>query len=314
MFATKVNRSIFNIFITIAVFTSPFSFIATAEVIRLVGATPVFVDISPDTFNFNPEQIADAIQYANVHNLKPKAIIPVDLFGLPAPYEKIGKIAADNGLFVMEDAAQSFGGEICGQKACSFGDAASTSFFPDKPLGCNGDGGAIFTSDDDLAKILRSIRTHGEGADNYDNIRLGINGRLDTLQASILLEKLTIFPNEVVMRNKVAEYYTSNLPIGYRAPIIPNNYLSSWAQYSILLEADQDRDRIIQLLMEKDIPAMIYYKIPLHLQQVFNYLGYERGDFPVSEEISDIIFSIPMHPYLETSEQDPILETLHAAI
>ena len=297
-----------------AVITTPFTFIATAEVIKLVGATPVFVDICPDTFNINPLLIPDTIQYANDNNLKPKAIIPVDLFGQPAEYEEIEKISTENDLFILEDAAQGFGGEIFGRKACSFGNAAATSFFPAKPLGCYGDGGAIFTSDDDLAKILQSIRIHGEGADKYDNIRLGINGRLDTLQASILLEKLTIFSNEVVMRNKVAEYYTSNLPVGYRAPIIRENHLSSWAQYSILLESDQDREMVINLLTKQEIPAMIYYKIPLHLQKVFDYLGYERGDFPVSEKTSDNIFSIPMHPYLETAEQDTILETLHAAI
>ena len=297
-----------------AVITTPFTFIASAEVIRLVGATPVFVDICPDTFNINPALIPDAIQYAHRQGLNPKAIIPVDLFGLPAQYDEIEKTATENGLFVLEDAAQSFGGKIFRKKAGSFGNAASTSFFPAKPLGCYGDGGAIFTSDDQLAHLLRSIRVHGSGSDKYDNIRVGINGRLDTLQAAVLLEKLSIFPKEVERRNQAAEYYTNNLPIKYRAPIVPDNYLSSWAQYSIILEENQNRDRIITLLKERDIPAMIYYKISLHLQQVFNYLGYKKGDFPVSEQTSRNILSIPMHPYLEKSEQDQILETLNDAM
>ena len=296
-----------------AVITTPFTFIATAEVIKLVGATPVFVDICPDTFNINPVLIPDAIEYAKKQGLSPKAIIPVDLFGLPAPYVEIEKIAAGHGLFVLEDAAQSFGGEISGRKACLFGHAAATSFFPAKPLGCYGDGGAVFTSDDDLAHILRSIRVHGGGADKYDNVRVGINGRLNVLQAAVLLEKLAIFPDEVLRRNKAAEYYTSNLPASYRGPIVPKNYLSSWAQYSILLETPQDRGRVIKKLKEQNIPAMIYYKISLHLQKVFDYLGYERGDFPVSEKTSENILSIPMHPYIKTSEQDKILEALHAA-
>ncbi len=296
-----------------AVITTPFTFIATAEVIKLVGATPVFVDICPDTFNINPAGIPDAIEYANAQGLSTKAIIPVDLFGLPAPYAKIEKIALENGLFVLEDAAQGFGGAISGRKACIFGHVAATSFFPAKPLGCYGDGGAVFTSDDDLAHILRSIRIHGGGADKYDNVRVGINGRLDTLQAAVLLEKLDIFPSEVVSRNRAAEYYTNSLPVGFRAPIVSENYLSSWAQYSILLEVDKDRDSVIKSLKEQNIPVMIYYKIPLHLQKVFDYLGYKKGDFPVSEKTSENILSIPMHPYIKTSEQDKILEALHAA-
>jgi len=296
-----------------AVITTPFTFIATAEVIKLVGATPVFVDICPDTFNINPAGIPGAIEYAKNQGLSPKAIIPVDLFGLPAPYAEIEKTAAENDIFVLEDAAQGFGGEISGRKAGLFGHVAATSFFPAKPLGCYGDGGAVFTSDDDLAHILRSIRVHGGGADKYDNVRVGINGRLDALQAAVLLEKLDIFPGEVISRNRAAEYYTNNLPAGYRAPIVPENYLSSWAQYSILLEADKDRDNVIKSLKDQNIPVMIYYKIPLHLQRVFNYLGYEKGDFPVSEKTSENILSIPMHPYIKTSDQDQILEALHAA-
>jgi len=297
-----------------AVITTPFSFIATAEVISLIGATPVFVDICSDTFNINPGLIPAAIQYAHEHDLNPKAIIPVDLFGLPAEYNLIKKIAAENELFILEDAAQGFGGEFCGKKACSFGDFAATSFFPAKPLGCYGDGGAIFTNDDKMVHNIRSIRVHGGGTNKYDNILLGINGRLDTLQAAILLGKLDIFPGEVVKRNQLAAYYTNNLPDQYRAPFIPENYLSSWAQYSILLKSHQDRDKTIKLLSKQNIPAMIYYRIPLHLQKVFDYLGYQEGDFPIAEKTSENILSIPMHPYLETSDQDKILEVLHAAV
>ena len=295
-----------------AVITTPFSFIATAEVISLIGATPIFVDICSDTFNINPGLIPAAIQYAHEHDLNPKAIIPVDLFGLPAEYNLIKKIAAENELFILEDAAQGFGGEYYGKKACSFGDVSSTSFFPAKPLGCYGDGGAIFTNDDKMAHNIRSIRVHGKGSDKYDNIQIGLNGRLDTLQAAILLEKLSIFPDEVVKRNQVAEYYTNNLPDQYRAPFVPGNYLSSWAQYSILLESPQERDKTMKILKEQNIPSMIYYRIPLHLQKVFSYLDYQKGDFPISEKTSENILSIPMHPYLEKSDQNEVLEVLHS--
>jgi len=293
-----------------AVITSPFTYIATAEVIRLVGATPLFVDVDRDTFNINPTLIPEAVQLAVEKGLIPKAIIPVDLFGLPADYGQINKIAKQYGLCILEDAAQGLGGGIHEKKAGSFGDVAATSFFPAKPLGCYGDGGAIFTDDDYLSEKMISIRTHGSGSDKYDNVRLGINGRLDTLQAAILLEKLAIFPEEIVRRNAAAQYYTSSLSNHYKTPDIPDGYISAWAQYSILAGSSADRDSAIERLKSHNIPAMIYYKISLHLQKVFSDLGWKRGDFPVSEECSEKIFSLPLHPYLARSQQDSVIEVL----
>lgn len=294
-----------------AVITTPFTYIATAEVISLVGAEPVFVDVYESTYNMDPSYIEDAIQHAENKGLNAKAIIPVDLFGLPARYRIIAEVAEKHNLFVIEDAAQGFGGEIKGKKAGSFGNVASTSFFPAKPLGCYGDGGAIFTNNEDLAKTMKSIRIHGSGTDKYENVRLGINGRLDTLQAAILLEKLSILDNELKLRNKVADYYSNNIQSNFKKPFIPKNYQSSWAQYSLLLETEGDRNRIISTLSNANIPSMIYYKLPLHLQVVMKNLGYKEGDFPISEKISKQIFSIPMHPYLNVRKQNKIIETLN---
>ena len=303
-----------NIGVGDAIITTPFTYIATAEVISLVGATPIFVDIYPETYNINPEGIENAMEKAIAEGLKPRAIIAVDIFGLPARYRMIQEIANKNNLFVIEDAAQGFGGEIRKKKAGSFGDVATTSFFPAKPLGCYGDGGAIFTDNDNLAELIRSIRVHGGGVDKYDNVRVGINGRLDTLQAAILLEKLEIFKeDEIDLRNKIAGYYKSNLADKYKAPHIPEGYISSWAQYSILATSSVERDKVMKLLDSKDIPSVIYYRIPLHLQKVFKDLDYKKGDFIVSEKIATQIFSIPMHPYLKEGKQNQILEVLNNA-
>ena len=292
------------------VLTTPFTFIATAEVIALLGATPIFVDIYSETFNMDPAGIKDAVNHANEKRLNPKAIIPVDLFGLPARYRLIEEQAKKFDLLVLEDAAQGFGGAIRGKKAGSFGHAAATSFFPAKPLGCYGDGGAVFTNDDELADIMRSIRIHGDGADKCDNVRLGLNGRLDTIQAAILLEKLAIFDEEIISRNKVADYYSSNINGIIKTPLIPDGYLSSWAQYSVILPEDLERQSLMNQLKSKDIPSMVYYRIPLHLQNVFNELGYKRGDFPVSENISNSILSLPMHPYLDSEQQNHVLDVI----
>jgi len=297
-----------------AVLTTPFTYIATAEVIALVGATPIFVDIYPETYNINPEGIVKAVEEAKNKGLNPKAIIPVDLFGLPARFRVIEELAMENHLFIIEDAAQGFGGEIRSKKAGSFGDVATTSFFPAKPLGCYGDGGAIFTDDDNLASTMRSIRVHGGGVDKYDNVRVGINGRLDTIQAAILLEKFEIFKqDEVGLRNAVSDYYKSNLIQKYKTPHIPEFYISSWAQFSILASSSLERSQIMKNLTDKKIPNVIYYRIPLHLQKVFKKLGYKKGDFPISEKIADQIFSIPMHPYLQKEQQDKIIEVLNNA-
>jgi UDP-2-acetamido-2-deoxy-ribo-hexuluronate aminotransferase len=293
-----------------AVFTTPFTFIATAEVIQLLGATPVFVDIDPKTFNIDPvalqQTVAGLNQNPKTSSLMPKGIIPVDLFGQPADYDAINPLARQHNLFVLEDAAQSFGGTYKGKKACSLADVAATSFFPAKPLGGYGDGGAIFTNDDELASRLRSIRVHGQGSDKYDNIRLGLNGRLDTLQAAIVLAKMDIFDQEVSARQKVAQRYSQGLQGLVEVPIVAPDCTSVWAQYSVL----SNQRRVLQeRLKAAGIPTAVYYPLPLHLQGAFKDLGYLPGDFPISEAISHCIFSLPMHPYLEETIQQTIIES-----
>ncbi len=293
-----------------AVITTPFTFVATAEVISLAGATPFFVDVRPDTFNIDPELVGYAVDEAVQRGLKPKALIPVDLFGLPADYERLSIVADDYSLWILEDAAQSFGSSFRGHKAGSFGLVGATSFFPAKPLGCYGDGGAIFTDDDELDALLRSIRVHGSGADKYNNVRIGINGRLDSIQAAVLLEKLTIFDDELEARQRIADSYSRRLQEKFVVPRIPKNYRSAWAQYSLLAESGEERERLIQAMQQAGIPAMIYYKIPLHLQKAYTFLGYSAGDFPVSEDLSRRIFSLPMHPYLKDGEIEQICSVL----
>ena len=295
-----------------AVITTSFSYIATAEAIALLGATPIFCDIYPKTFNIDPNGLEKAYNKANLKGLKPKAIISVDLFGLPARYRLINDFAKSKKLFLLEDAAQGFGGAIGNIKACTFGDVSSTSFFPAKPLGGYGDGGAIFTNNDELAEKMRSIRVHGGGENKYNNIRIGINGRLDTLQAAILIEKLDIFDSELVMRNKIAKIYTENFKPSLITPFIPKNYTSSWAQYSVVLNSQNERDKAFEFLSQNRIPSMIYYKIPLHLQKVFKYLKYKLGDMPVSERMANNILSLPMHPYLDSTQQEFIISKINS--
>ena len=294
-----------------AIFTTPFTFIATAEVIQLLGATPIFVDIDPKTFNIDPVALEQTItglkQHPKTSDLKPKGIIPVDLFGQPADYESINALARQNKLFVLEDAAQSFGASYKGRKTCSLADVAATSFFPAKPLGGYGDGGAIFTDDDGLAEVLRSIRNHGQGSDRYENIRIGLNGRLDTLQAAILLVKMDIFDQEVAARQIVAERYSRGLGNVAEVPFVAPHCTSVWAQYSIL---STQRQVLQDRLKKEGIPSAIYYPLPLHLQKAFASLGYQPGDFPTSEQIAHRIFSLPMHPYLEAAQQDAIIKAL----
>ncbi|MDA3833876.1 MAG: DegT/DnrJ/EryC1/StrS family aminotransferase [Spirochaetales bacterium] len=287
-----------------AIFTTPFTFVATGEVISLLGATPVFVDIDPQTFNIDPQKLEEALvnfktrSTTNNQLLTPRGIIPVDLFGLPADYDAINEIARKHELFVVEDAAQGFGGEYKGRMAGSLADVATTSFFPAKPLGCYGDGGAIFTDDDSLADKLCSIRVHGKGKDKYDNVRIGLNGRLDTIQAAVLLPKLDILPDEIKTRQSVAQEYTQRLQrcSSVKTPLVPDGYSSAWAQYSILVK---DRNTLQEKLGAQQIPTAVYYPTPLHLQTAYAELGYKVGDFPVSEEIASTILSLPMHPYLE---------------
>jgi UDP-2-acetamido-2-deoxy-ribo-hexuluronate aminotransferase len=315
-----------------AIFTTPFTFIATAEVISLLGATPVFVDIDPRTFNIAPERLEKAIKAlksndSSVHplpnlehetlnfELTPKGVIPVDLFGLPADYDRINTIATKHGLFVIEDAAQSFGAEYKDKKACSLAEIGCTSFFPAKPLGCYGDGGMCFTDNDEKATVIRSLLVHGKGIDKYDNVRIGINGRLDTLQAAILLAKLDIFPEEIELRQQVAQKYTNLLSSqsSVLAPLIPGGMRSAWAQYSVLARDGEQRDELQSRLKDAGIPTAIYYPKSLHLQTAFSSLGYESGDFPVSEDTANRIFSLPMHPYLSEADQERILRVLTSA-
>lgn len=290
-----------------AVFTTPFTFFATAEVVSLTGATPVFVDIDPATFNLDPAKLRAVVEnVAAEGKLTPKAIIPVDLFGQCADYDAILPVAAEFDLLVLEDAAQAFGATFHGKKAGGFGNAAATSFFPAKPLGCFGDGGAVFTDDDQLVDTLRSIRVHGQGEDRYDNVRIGINGRLDTLQAAVLLAKLAVFDSEIDRRNVVAARYTEKLSDQLVTPVVAPECMSVWAQYSLLAADTGQREAILGALREAGIPAMIYYGRPLHLQQAFAGLGYRPGDFPVAEDASRRIFSLPMHGYLDDAEVDAV--------
>lgn len=314
-----------------AVFTTSFTFIATAEAISLLGATPVFVDIDDKTFNIDPRKLEQAIlaiksDDPSIHplpspnsklktqhsTLLPKCIIPVDLFGLPADYDEIGFVAKKYSLAIVEDAAQSFGAEYNGIKSCSFGQIGCTSFFPAKPLGCYGDGGMCFTDGDTLVSILRSIRVHGQGSNKYENVRIGINGRLDTLQAAILLAKFEIFPEELELRQKIAANYTSLITQNstLNTQHIPSTFKSAWAQYSILAYNKSKRTALLDKLKKAGIPTAIYYPKPLHLQTAFAGLGYKPGDFPVSEDCANRIFSIPMHPYLLSQDQQRIANPL----
>jgi len=294
-----------------AVITTPFTYIATVEVIAILGATPVFCDIYDRTFNINPSDLEEAYNNALSKNLKPKAIIPVDLFGLPARYRLIEEFANEKNLLILEDAAQGLGGKIGDKLAGSFGDVAGTSFFPAKPLGCYGDGGAIFTNNDELAEKMKSIRIHGGGKDKYENERIGINGRLDSIQAAILLEKIEIFDDELKQREKVAEYYTHNIHKMFTTPLIPSKYFSSWAQYSILIPNILDRRKVIDGLIREGIPSMVYYKIPVHLQKGYKKYGYSKGDFQITEDISSRILSLPMHPYLDKVDQNRIISAMN---
>ncbi|MEL7290573.1 MAG: DegT/DnrJ/EryC1/StrS family aminotransferase [Pseudomonadota bacterium] len=282
-----------------AVFCPTFTFFATAETIAFANATPVFVDSDEATFNICPVDLEKRIQAVIAEGkLNPKAIIAVDLFGLPANYPEIEKIAVKYNLKLIEDAAQGFGGSIDGKKAGSFGDIATTSFFPAKPLGCYGDGGAIFTDDDKLADLVRSYSVHGKGTDKYDNVRIGLNSRLDTIQAAILLEKLVEFPIELENRNIAANKYTKTLFEKYTTPFVPDGYYSSWAQYTVVCE---DRDSEMRHYAEQGIPTMVYYRTCMHLQSAFKYLYHKEGDFPVAEKLSKQVFSLPMHPYMRNN-------------
>ena len=303
-----------------AIFTTPFTFFATAEVIALTGATPVFVDVDPITFNMDSTKLSEAIAALKAgvpvtknfpQELTPKGIIGVDIFGLCSDYDALESIARDNNLFLIEDAAQSFGATYKGRRSCSFGNIGATSFFPAKPLGCYGDGGAVFLHDKHQDELVRSLRVHGQGVDKYENVRIGINGRLDTLQAAVLLAKMEIFQDELAARQRVADRYADGLSSVCTVPTIPRGYTSAWAQYSILSPL---RGQIIAALSKQGIPTAIYYTKPLHLQTAFAHLGYETGSMPVAESLSKEIFSLPMHPYLSVQDQDTIISAIKASV
>lgn len=291
-----------------AVFVPAFTFVATAEVVSLCGATPVFVDVDAKTFNMDCAALEAAVhQTRKKTGLRPRGVIVVDLFGQPADYRELQETAEENQLFVLEDAAQSFGADYFGAKTCSLAPIAATSFFPAKPLGGYGDGGAIFCEDDELASKLLSIRVHGQGEDKYDNVRLGLNGRLDTMQAAILLSKLEVLDEELELRNEVAARYSARLSARYEVPVVSPGRRSSWAQYTLLAD---DRDEALTRLKKNGIPSAIYYPKPLHKQQVFHTRGLAPCSLEVSERLSQHVFSIPMHPYLSESEQTRVVEAL----
>ena len=291
-----------------AVFVPDFTFFSTGEIVSYCGATPIFVDVDSDTFNIDSLKLISAIERViSEEKLIPRVIIPVDLFGLPAEYEKIIEIADKYNLKVLEDAAQSFGGSIKGKKTCSFGDAATTSFFPAKPLGCYGDGGAVFTDDDILAEKLRSLKIHGKGANKYENARIGVNSRLDTIQAAILNVKLDAFiAHELHEVNEVYNQYNQRLEGYVKIPIIPMNYYSSFAQYTIVCKCKLERDRLKIWLEKNCIPCMIYYIKPMHKQEAFQDLKFNENMFDVSNKLSETVLSLPMHPYLKIYEIDKI--------
>ncbi|OUS31655.1 aminotransferase DegT [Gammaproteobacteria bacterium 45_16_T64] len=287
-----------------AVFCPTFSFFASAEVIPLTGSTPKFVDVDPGTFNIDPGNLEKQIEECISEGiLTPKAIIAVNLFGLPANYPQIKKIAQKHGLLLIEDAAQGFGGKIDKHQACSFGDLSTTSFFPAKPLGCYGDGGAIFTNNDKYAERLNSLRSHGKGENKYDNIRIGMNSRLDTIQAAILLEKFSVFPNELESREEIARSYTAAFKDIASTPTFDNAYFSSWAQYTLKVN---NRNAIISELSKKGIPTSIYYQTCIHSQTAFGNTYLEK-DLPVAKMLSSSVLSLPIHPYLKEKEQQLII-------
>lgn len=286
-----------------AVFVPSFTFAATAEVVAWLGATPLFIDSLPDTYNLDPKSLELGIQTAKKSGLRPVGIIPVDLFGQPADYSAIQAIADEYELWVMADGAQSFGAVYKGRTVGSIGDMATTSFFPAKPLGCYGDGGAIFTDDDELASIIKSLRVHGQGTDKYDNVRIGMNGRLDTIQAAILIEKLKIFPDELIARQQTADAYNEALKDVVQIPYIIERATSAWAQYTVRLSKTTKRTKLIEDLKKVGIPTMVYYVKPLHLQTAYrNYPTATGGALPVCEALADEVLSLPMSGYVSQAQ------------
>lgn len=293
-----------------AVFVSSFTYFASAETIRLAGATPVFID-SDETYLMDPDKLEEAIQKTIAEGkLRPRGIMTVDLFGLPCDYPRIEAIAQKYDLFLLTDDAQAFGGTLDGKQSCAFGDVSATSFFPAKPLGCYGDGGAIFTDDEELYTLMHSLRVHGHGASKYDNVRIGINARLDTLQAAILLVKLDLFDEEVKKKNELRERYDEVLKDTFSTPIIPKGRTTSLAQYTILTESAEEREFLLQEMPKNGVPVMVYYQIPMHEQRAFTELGYAPEDLLVCHSQSQRVLSLPMHAYMTDEEFEQITSTL----
>jgi dTDP-4-amino-4,6-dideoxygalactose transaminase len=296
-----------------AVICPSFTFTATAEVAALVGATPVFADVEAASFNLDPESLRRACATARQLGLRPRAVIPVDLFGQPADYDRIGAVAEAEGLFVLDDAAQSFGATYKNRRIGALAVATATSFFPAKPLGCYGDGGAVLTDDEELAQVMRSIRVHGEGRDKYDCVRIGLNGRLDTIQAAVLIEKLKIFPEEIVARERIARRYSAGLADVATVPKLAPGSTSVWAQYTIRL-APGRRDGLAAALKAQGIPTAIYYPTPLHRQEPYRSFPVAEGGAPVSERLAEEVISLPMHAYLDEATQDRIIAAVRGAL
>jgi UDP-2-acetamido-2-deoxy-ribo-hexuluronate aminotransferase len=296
-----------------AVICPSFTYHATAEMVALLGATPIITDVLPETFNIDPASCERAVASARRLNLKPRAIIPVDLFGLPVDHDALAAIAAAHGLLVLDDAAQAFGARYRGRRIGTMAAATATSFFPAKPLGCYGDGGAVFTDDDALAARVKSIRLHGEGVDRSEAARIGITGRLDTIQAAVLIEKLKIFPEEIEARNRVAGRYSAALADVAIVPRVGNESTSVWAQYTIRVGQGK-RDALAAALKGQGIPTAIYYTKPLHRQPAYRHFPLAEGGVPVSDHLAEEVISLPMHAYLEPAVQDRVIDAIRRAL
>ncbi|QFR32752.1 DegT/DnrJ/EryC1/StrS aminotransferase family protein [Ancylobacter sp. TS-1] len=296
-----------------AVFCPAFTFCATAEVVPWVGASPVFVDVLEDTFNMDPASLEAAIKVARDKGLNPKVVVPVDLFGQPADMDAIEPIARAHGLKILCDTAQGFGATWNGRRTGSFGDASATSFFPAKPLGCFGDGGAVLTDDDDLVPVLKSLREHGQGVDKYENVRIGMTGRLDTIQAAILIEKLTIFEDEIAARQRVADRYNAALGDLCTVPAVDPRATSVWAQYTIRLPHGV-RDGLAAALQKEGVPTAVYYRIPMHRQPAYARYPAAGNGLPVCERLAGEVISLPMHAYLDASAQERVIAAVRRAL